>query len=147
MPVSKAEEVLTALQAALGGPLGVPAASLMPRNSVLPARIAAGGAVILRDGNPGEPEVTMSPLAYHYEHRAEIDLIVELPPAQADTAFDALRRQIGAAIAADRTLGGLCDWIEAEAPAPLNLPIEGGEPLKTATIAVVLHYSSADALI
>ena len=30
--------------------------------------------------------------------------------------FDTLTASIGAAIAGDRTLGGLCDWVEAEAP-------------------------------
>jgi hypothetical protein len=32
---------------------------------------------------------------------------------------------IGAALAADRTPGGLCDWVEAEAPRPVDLPVDG----------------------
>ena len=66
--------------------------------------------------------------------------------AVADAVFDALCASIGAAIAGDRTLGGLCDWIEAEAPQPVDLPIEGAAALKAAVIPVVLHYSTADPL-
>jgi hypothetical protein len=147
MTASKTEQVLEALQAALAGPLGVPEESLQPRNETLPTRIPARGVVILRDGDPGVPEVTLSPLAYHYEHRAEIDVVVDRPQPKADEVFDELRRKIGMALADDRTLGGLCDWIEGEAPAPLALAIEGAESLKAATITVVLHYTAADPLL
>ena len=66
--------------------------------------------------------------------------------ATRDAAFDTLCASIGAAIAADRTLGGLCDWIEAEAPRPIDLAVEGAASLKAAVIPVILHYSTADPL-
>lgn len=147
MTKSKAEQVLEALHDALDGPLGVPSGSLLPRNATLPSRIPAAGVVILRDGDPGEPEVTLSPLAYHYEHRAEVDVVIDRPQPAADQAFDTLRRQIGAAVADDRTLGGLCEWVDGVAPAPLQLVIEGAESLKAATIVVVLHYTADDPLL
>ena len=59
---------------------------------------------------------------------------------------DLAAASIGAALAADRTLGGLCDWVEAEAPRPVDLPIEGAASLKAAVIPVILHYSAADPL-
>ena len=146
MSESKREQVLEALQAALA--LALPgSADLLERNETLPTRIAAGGSVILRDGDPGEPEVTISPLAYHYQHRAEVDLLVELTADTRDAVFDALAQAVGTALAADRSLGGLCDWIEGLAPAPLSLAIEGAESMKAATITVVLHYSAADPLL
>jgi hypothetical protein len=40
--------------------------------------------------------------------------------AARDTAFNTFCASIGAALTADRTLDGLCDWIEAEAPIPDN---------------------------
>ena len=64
-----------------------------------------------------------------------------------DTLFDALTASIGATLAADRTLGGLCDWVEAEAPEPVDLPIEGAAALKAAVIFVVLYYVTLDPLI
>ncbi|MBZ0130603.1 MAG: acyl-CoA transferase [Rhodobacteraceae bacterium] len=114
------------------------------RGEVLPERVPAAGLLILRDGEPGEPEVTLSPLCYHYQHRSEIEAVVQ--GTDRDTAFDTLSASIGAAIAADRTLGGLCDWIEAEAPRPVDLPVEGAASLKAAVIPVVLHYSTSDPL-
>ena len=115
------------------------------RGDVLPERIPATGLIILRDGKPGEPEVTLSPLSYFYEHRAELEVVIQAGTGR-DALFDALAADIGAAIATDRTLGGLCDWAEAEAPEPVDLPIEGAAALKAAVIIVVLHYSTADPL-
>ena len=114
------------------------------RGEVLPERIPPAGLMILRDGEPGEPEVTLSPLTYHYRHRAEIEAVVQ--GADRDATFDALCASIGAVIAADRTLGGLCDWVEAEAPRPVDLPVEGAASLKAAVIPVILHYSTTDPL-
>ena len=116
----------------------------LPQRAVLPEREPAEGLLILRDGEPGEPEVTLSPLRYHYQHRAEIEAVVQ--GAARDAAFDTLIASVGATLAADRTLGGLCDWVEAEAPRPVDLPVEGAASLKAAVIPVVLHYSTADPL-
>ena len=115
------------------------------RGDVLPERIPATGLIILRDGKPGEPEVTLSPLTYFYEHRAELEVVIQAGNGR-DTLFDALTADIGAALATDRTLGGLCDWVEAEAPEPVDLPIEGAAALKAAVITIVLHYGTPDPL-
>lgn len=144
MTARKAEQVLAALAAALTAAL--PSGVVLARNESLPARIPAGGAVILRDGDPGEPAVTLSPLTWHYQHRAEVDVLVDRLPATRDAVFDALVRAVGLAVAADRTLGGLCDWIEGESPAPLALVIDGADSLKAATVTVVLHYHADDPL-
>ena len=116
------------------------------RGEVLPERIPPSGLIILRDGKPGEPEVTLSPLTYFYQHRAELEVVIQAGTGR-DALFDALAADIGAAIATDRTLGGLCDWAEAEAPEPVDLPIEGAAALKAAVITVVLHYATPDPLI
>jgi len=60
--------------------------------------------------------------------------------------FDSLCASVGAALAEDRTLGGLCDWVEAEAPQPVDLPVDGGTSLKAALITIVLQYSTQDPL-
>ena len=139
MPTTR-ETVLAALHARLQ-----PLAALTLRDEVLPERIPPAGLIILRDGQPGEPEFTLSPLRYHYQHRAELEVVVQAPSGRAST-FDTLIVAIGAAIEADRTLGGLCDWVEEEAPASVDLPIEGAAALKSAVITVVLHYSTTGPL-
>lgn len=133
------ESILSALLAGLSG---LPATVL--RGEVLPERVPTSGLLILRDGEPGEPEVTLSPLAYHWQHRAEIEVIVQ--GANRDASFDALCAAMGQVLSVDRTLGGLCDWIEAEAPQPVDLPVEGAAALKAAVVPVVLHYTTADTL-
>ena len=138
MPTPR-ETILSALVTRL---LALPATAL--RGDVLPERVPIDGLLILRDGEPGDPEVTLSPLRYHYQHRAEIEAVVQ--GAERDAAFDALCAGVGAIIAADRTLGGLCDWVEAEAPRPVDLPVEGAAALKAAVITIILHYSTGDPL-
>jgi hypothetical protein len=116
-------------------------AALTLRDEVLPERISAAGLIILRDGQPGEPDVTLSPLLYHYQHRAELEVVVQAGTGRA-SAFDDLVASICAALEADRTLGVLCDWVDPEAPASVDLPIEGGAALKAAVITVVLHHTT-----
>jgi hypothetical protein len=134
------ETVLAALQVRL-----LTLTALVLRDVVLPERIPAAGLIILRDGQPGEPEVTLSPLRYHYQHRAELEVVVQAGTGRAST-FDSLIGAIGAALEADRTLGGLCDWIEPEAPASVDLPIEGAAALKAAVVTVVMHYGTTGPL-
>ena len=139
MPTTR-ETILVALHARLQT-LAAP----VLRGDVLPERIPAIGLIILRDGKPGEPEVTLSPLTYFYEHRAELEVVIQAGTGR-DALFDALTASIGTALASDRTLGGLCDWVEAEAPEPVDLPIEGAAALKAAVITLVLHYATPDPL-
>ena len=115
------------------------------RDEVLPERIPPAGLIILRDGQPGEPEVTLSPLRYHYQHRAELEVVVQAGIGRA-SVFDSLIASIGTTLETDRTLGGICDWVEPEAPASVDLPIEGAAALKAAGITVVLHYTTTGPL-
>jgi hypothetical protein len=139
MPTTR-ETILAALHARLQ-----PLAATVLRDEVLPERIPPAGLIILRDGQPGDPEVTLSPLRYHFQHRAELEVIIQGANDRA-TAFDTLIAAIGTALVADRSLGGLCDWVEAEAPASVDLPVDGAVSLKAAVVTVVLHYTTADPL-
>jgi hypothetical protein len=114
------------------------------RGEILPERMPAAGLLILRDGDPGEAAVTLSPLRYHYQHRAEVEAVVQ--GLVRDASFAALATGVGAVLSADRTLGGLCDWVEAEAPRPVDMAVEGAGSLKAAVIPIVLHYAVADPL-
>jgi hypothetical protein len=116
------------------------------RNEVMPVEIPESGLIILRDGAPGEPEVTLSPLTYSWQHRAEIEIYAQSGRRDEDEIFDALVEAIGLALAEDRTLGGLCDWVEPMPPDPQVLPVQGGAPIKAATIPVILYYDTSDPL-
>ncbi len=130
---SKAEQVLNALHVALEA-LAAP----VQRNIGLPETIPPLGLVVLHDGEPGEPEVMLSPLTYFFTHRSELNLFVQ---AQDPTElFDLIKVGIGEILDLDRTLGGLCDWVEPQAPRQVDLPFVGGLPIKAASIIVELHY-------
>ena len=139
--MSVRETILTALADLLSTIPHVP----VLRGEVLPERIPPAGLMILRDGSPSEPSVTLSPLSYHFQHRSELEVIVQ-SATDRDAVFDALLAQIGAVIAADRTLRGLCDWVEPEAAEPVDLPVEGAAPLKAGIIPIILHYATSDTL-
>lgn len=137
---TKREQVLRAVHEVM---IALPQTTM--RGGALPEKLPSAGLFILRDGEPGEPEVTLSPLAYHYEHKAEIEAI-RYGANKRDESFDDMLAALGAALHADRTLGGLCDWVEAAAPQEVDLPVEGAAALKAASITVTLHYTSADPL-
>ena len=139
MPTTR-ETILAALHARLQT-----LAATVLRDEVLPERIPPAGLIILRDGQPGEPEVTLSPLRYHYQHGAELEVVVQAAKERA-TAFDTLIAAIGTTLESDRTFGGLCDWVEAEAPASVDLPVEGAASLKAAVITLNLHYTTTGPL-
>lgn len=142
MPTRR-EQLLTALLARLQT---VPAATVR-REEPLPEKVPAGGLVILRDGDPGEPEVLLSTLTYLWQHRAEVEVIVQQGPADAASAsLDDLLAAIGIALAADRTLDGLADWLDWGGPQTRDLAIDGAAGLKGAVVPVILHYASADPL-
>lgn len=143
---SRSETILVALHAALRTALEP--ATRVERNLSLPSRIPAGGIAILMDGDPGEPEQTLGIVAYHYDHVAEVEIVVDKAvDRESDAAFDRIKLAIGAALAADRTLGGLVDWMEAAAPRPLEVPVEGTLGLKAAALPIRLEYSTPDPLL
>lgn len=117
------------------------------RNEVLPERIPDGGLIILRDGDPGEPETLLSPISYYWQHRALVEVVVQKgDQAARDLALDDLYRKISLAIVSDRTLGGLCDRIAPRAPDSDVLAVEGSPQIKGAIIPVELIYVTADPL-
>ena len=140
MPASKAEQVLEALKALLET---VPNASVQ-RNSVLPEKIPDGGLIILRDGDPGEPEQALGGFgSTYYQHAVEVEVYVEEGDAAArDANFDALLQQIGAALQADATLGGLVFGLTYGRPETSIEAVSGAPAIKSATLTVTVDYES-----
>lgn len=117
------------------------------RNEPLPTKVPADGLIILRDGDPGEPEVTLSPTRYHYQHRAEIEALVQHgDPAQRDTALDALLETLAQALDGQTSLGGLVDYLHIETPDFLSETVEGAPTIKAAVVPVILEYSTSNPL-
>ncbi len=141
--MSLRERVLAALSTRLRA---IPLATVK-RNEALPSSVPAGGLVILRDGDPGEPDVTLNPRTEFFSHRAEIEAFVTQPTGGGgETALDALLAEIGIALAADRGLGGLAENLTWSAPETSVLTIEGAAPILTARITVTIEYLVSDPL-
>lgn len=141
---SKREAVVAAIKVLIAAALPI---AEVKRNLSKPERIPASGLVVVRDGDPGEPEVTLSPLTYHFEHRIVLEIAApEIGATPREVTLDAMLRAIGAAVAADRTLSGLCDWIEAQAPATDDAEAMGAAPVRFALLTIVAAYATSDPL-
>jgi hypothetical protein len=140
MPASKAEQVLDALKVLLETVPG----TTVERNSVLPEKIPEGGLIILRDGNPGEPEQALGGFGNaYYQHAVELEVYVEEGDAAArDAGFDALLQQIGVALEANPTIGGLAFGLRYGRPEPAIEAVAGAPAIKSATLSVTVDYET-----
>jgi len=141
---SQRESAIGALFAVLGHlSLGV----MTKRNASLPERLSEHAMAVLRDGEMGEPEVSLSPLTYHWQHRVAIELFVADPNAsERDKRMDGLLVELAALIEADRTLGGVIEYAEIGPPKFDELAPDGVSGIKACLLPVVLHYSSSGPL-
>ena len=155
--VSQRERAIGALFAVLGqltlgqalGPASGPTlgSTLVKRNSALPERLSDHAMAILRDGEMGEPELTLSPVMYHWQHETLVELFVADPDAaRRDARMDALLVQLEELLAANPGLGGAVDFCVAGTPKFEELFVEGAAGIKSCVVPIVLHYSSASAL-
>lgn len=121
----------------------VPAASIkgLDNDAAFPTRVPSEGLAVVRDGDPGAPEVDLSPPSYRFDHTIPIELAF---PDHA--ALDDAKVSIGLAIAADRHLGGLCEWIDVTAPEVDDIRAEGGGTAAGTILAVVATYSTTNPL-
>jgi len=141
---SKREQVLDAIKSLLSSAL--PNADVR-RNLAKPERIPPGGLVVIRDGDPGEPEVMLSPLVYVYSHRISIELAAYETSSQSpEQVLDEMLGAIGVAVSGDRTLGGLCDFIEAQAPSTDDVETAGARAGRWADAAIISVYGTPDPL-
>ena len=138
--VSKTEQVLEALKVLLET---VPGAAI-ERNAALPEKIQVGGLIVLRDGDPGEPEQVLGGFGgAYYSHRIEVEVYVQEGDAAArDVAFDVLLQNIGTALEADSTLGGLAFGMTYGRP-PVDVEaVDGAAAINTGTLAIVVDYET-----
>lgn len=142
--MSQRENAIGAVFALLGQ---LTLGTTVKRNAALPERVADHAMAILRDGEMGEPEVSLSPLTYHWQHQVAIELFVADPDASArDARMDGLLTELASLIEVDRTLGGVIEYAEIGPPKFDELAPDGTSGIKACLLPVVLHYSSAGPL-
>ena len=142
--MSQRENAIGALFAVLGQ---LSLGTMVKRNAALPERIADHAMAILRDGEMGEPEVSLSPLTYHWQHQVAIELFVADPDASTrDARMDGLLTELATLIETDRTLAGVVEYAEIGQPKFDELAPEGTSGIKACLLPVILHYSSSGSL-
>lgn len=142
--MSQRENAIGALFAVLGE---LSLGATVKRNAALPERVSDQAMAILRDGEMGEPEVSLSPLTYHWQHHVAIELFVADPDASArDARMDGLLVELATLIEADRTLGGVIEYAEIGQPKFDELAPDGTGGIKACLLTVVLHYGSSGPL-
>lgn len=136
------EQILATLLARLETVPGATAKREAPLSETVPV----GGLIILRDGDPGDPEVVLSPVTYLWEHQTEIEVILQRGQDDDSAVLDTLLMAVGNALAADRSLGGLAEGLDWGAPKTSGLAIDGAAALRGAMVPVTIHYASPDPL-
>ncbi|HER27334.1 MAG TPA: acyl-CoA transferase [Rhodospirillales bacterium] len=137
---SKPEQVLEAIKALL---ITAPDAKI-ERNTAMPEKIPPGGLIVLRDGDPGDPEIALGGFGNVYCcHNIEIELYIEDGDTTTrDVAFDTLVQSIGTALESDLTLGGLAFGMSYGRPEIDTEAVAGAAAIRTGTIILTVEYET-----
>lgn len=110
------------------------------------------GRIIVRAGTPSLVETTLSPRAYWYDHEIPVEIYApDLPGMTREAALDVVLVAIGTALDADRTLGGLVDWLDTVSPETDDLTAysQEGDLLgsdRVTTLVLTASYSTSGPL-
>jgi hypothetical protein len=137
---SKTEQVLLAITGLLR-PVGD---ARIERNTAVPEKIPDGGLIVLRDGDPGEPDTALGGFGgAYYRHAIELEVYVDDGDAASrDAAFDILLQDIGTVLDADPTLGGLAFGMTYSRPEIDTEAVAGAPAIKTGTIILIIEYEA-----
>lgn len=141
---TKSEKVMVALKELLEWKLQ----AFVKRNIAVPGRIPDEGLVIIRDGDPGEGDVTLGGFRnVYYQHAAEVEIYARAGDDETrDLIFDQIISGIGVALESDRTLGGLAFGMTYGRPDVNTEPVEGAEDIKTGTMILMIDYETTTPL-
>ena len=142
--LSKFELIMSGLVEGVGNIIN----ATVERNSVVPEKIPPGGLIILRDGDPGEPETTLGGFGnVYYSHNIEIELYIEEGDVTVrDTTFDTLVQSIGTVLRTNPTLDGLVFGMSYARPETDTEAVTGAPAIKTGTIIVTVEYETISLL-
>lgn len=142
--MTKSFEVVLAVKALVAAALPGVELKGFDKDATKPTRVGPGGCVIGHPGDPGDPEIDLSPLAYNYSHRMWLEVIG--PNGAGGATLDAMLQTLGTAIAADRTLGGLCQFLAAGAPDRNDRSTDAVASTNWANVPVDAEYTTDDPL-
>lgn len=119
----------------------------MDTDEFKPSSIKPGGMAIVRSGDPGIPEIDLSPPAYNYDHAITIELAAyKTDTRTAQQVTGDMATAIGTEIEGDRYLGGLCTWLDATAPTDGESDANGAAPIGWADFQIIASYTTSSPL-
>ena len=140
---SKKEQVLEYLKGLLATAL---APTEVKRNVETPEAIKPDGLIIIRDGEPGEPEQFLGGFSMCiYTHRIEVEIYCQKNTGL-DNSYDQIVQKIGAALESNPYFGGLITGKSYGQPAPSNELIDGAADIKTAVLDLFVEYDTPSPL-
>lgn len=143
--MTKQRDVLLAVKSLVQAALPGASVQGFDQNATKPDRIVSPGGLVIGDpAHPGEPEIDLSPPAYNYRH--EIWLDVAAANGAGGEPLDTMLAAIGAAIAADRTLGGLCDYLDCGAAELGSRDGEMVTAVNWAAVPIIAEYVTSNPL-
>lgn len=105
-----------------------------------------GGTIIGHPFETGEPEMDFSPPTWNFETRFPHEVKPRLGATDQAADIDAMLAPIGAAVAADRTLGGRVEWLEVTAADEDTDVPAGAAGQRSANFHVIARYATTDPL-
>lgn len=142
--MTKSFEVLLAVKALVAAALPAVEVRGFDKDSSKPTKVGQHGCVIGHPGEPGEPEMDLSPLTWNYQHRLWLEVVG--PNGEGGAILDAMLETLGTAIAADPYLGGLSHWFGADAPDRNDRTTDVVATTNWATVPLLAEYSTQNPL-
>jgi hypothetical protein len=142
--LTKQLQIILAVKALVRAALPAVTLAGFDQDDALPTRVGANGCVV---GHPGDPNLTdqdLSPLTWNYSHRLYLEIAG--PNGAGADVLDAMLVTLGAAIAADPFLGGLCEFFSAESAELRDRTNEAATSTNWATVPLVAEYSTTNPL-
>lgn len=99
--------------------------------------------IVVGDGDPGDPEVLLSPLVYSYRHVVPVEIqFAHKDQEKRIKGLDAILQAVAAAFEADDSLGGAVDYAELTAPDIDEDSEDGALAFRFARFEAILSYDS-----
>lgn len=140
---SRSEQVIAGVVALIEG---AGTGAEVKRNTDAPDRAPSGGLIIVRDGRAEEEGRTLSPVTYTYTRAIGVEVVAPAPAEERSAVLDAILEKIGLAVEADRSLGGLCDWLEPSPAATDDIQPASTEPTRWADLDILATYTTTNPL-
>lgn len=141
MPTTR-REVTAALKAMIQRAVPLAVVAGFDQETATAKAVGPGGLVIGFPGDRGEPQIDLSPRLYRWDHGFPLEVTPSLDSVDMDAALAIMLTEIGGAIEADPTLGGLCDWIEAGAAEIDDSAEEDAPPIRFAAVTITASYAT-----